>query len=91
LGQTLPNRLFVSVPVLAMKNRNIDFKSREDAINFGCESVVSMLREFPSLQAQPKCCFVHVHIDTHLFLKLYQQSKREDLFYFLESKQVIES
>lgn len=91
LGETMSNRLFVSAPVIAMKNRNIDFSTRQDAINFGCESVVSMLREFPQLKDQPKRCFVHAYIDTHIFLKLYKQSKSEDLFYFLESKEIIES
>ncbi len=91
IGESMTNRLFVSAPVIAMKNRNIDFSTRQDAINFGCESVVSMLREFPQLKDQPKRCFVHAYIDTHIFLKLYKQSKSEDLFYLLESKEIIES
>lgn len=91
LGEKMNNRLFVSAPVIAMKNRGVDFSQRQDAIDFACESVVSMLREFPELQDKPKRCFVHAYIDTHIYLKLYKQSKSEDLFYFLENKEIIES
>ncbi len=91
LGENLESRLFVSAPVIAMKNRDVDFTKRQDAIDFACESVVSMLREFPELQDKYQRCFVHAYIDTHIYLKLYKQSKSEDLFYYLENKQIIES
>jgi hypothetical protein len=91
IGEKMINRLFVSAPVIAMKTRGIDFTKRQDAIDFGCESVVSMLREFPELQDKPRRCFVHAYIDCHIFLKLYKQSKSEDLFFYLESKEIIES
>ena len=91
LGEKMNNRLFVSAPVIAMKTRGVDFTKRQDAIDFGCESVVSMLREFPELKDKPKRCFVHAYIDTHIFLKFYKQSKSEDLFFYLENKEIIES
>ncbi len=91
LGEKIENRLFTSAPVMAMKNRNIDFTQREDAINYACESVVSMLRHYPELKDKEKRCFVHAYVDTHIYLKLFKQSKSEDLFYYLENKEIIES
>ncbi len=91
LGEELQSRLFISAPVIAMKNRGVDFSKRQDAVDYACESVVSMLREFPELKEQYKRCFVHAYIDTHIYLKLYKQSKSEDLFYYLENKEIIES
>lgn len=91
LGKKLNNRLFISAPVIAIKNRGLDFTAQQSAIDFACESVVSMLREFPGLKEQPKRCFVHAYIDTHIYLKMFKQSKSEDLFYYLESKEIIES
>lgn len=91
LGEDMKGRLFISAPVIAMKNRGVDFSHRQDAVDYACESVVSMLREFPGLQEQYKRCFVHAYIDTHIYLKLYKQSKSEDLFYYLENKEIIES
>lgn len=90
IGEEMPSRLFVSAPVIAMKNRGVDFTKQQEAVNYACESVVSMLREFPELQGKHKRCFVHAYIDTHIYLKLYKQSKSEDLFYYLENKQIIE-
>ena len=90
LGEKMVNRLFVSAPVIAMKNRGIDFTQRQDAVDYACESVVSMLREFPELKDKPKRCFVHAYVDAHIYLKLFKQSKSEDLFYFLEYKEIIE-
>jgi hypothetical protein len=91
LGEKMNNRLFVSAPVIAMKTRGVDFTKRQDAIDFACESVVSMLREFPELKDKPKRCFVHAYIDTHIYLKLFKQSKSEELFFLLENKAIIES
>ena len=91
IGEDMKARLFVSAPVIAMKNRGIDFAQRQDAVDYACESVVSMLREFPELKEQYQRCFVHAYMDTHIYLKLYKQSKSEELFYYLENKQIIES
>jgi len=91
IQQQLQGRLFVSAPVIAMKNRNIDFRKRQDVVDYACESIVSMLREYPALQDKHKRCFVHAYIDAHIYLKLYKQSKSQDLFYYLESKNIIES
>ena len=91
LGEKMTNRLFVSAPVVAMKNRGIDFIKRQDVVDYACESVVSMLRELPELKDKPKRCFVHAYVDAHIYLKLFRQSKSEDLFYFLENKKIIES
>lgn len=91
IGEKMQGRLFVSAPVIAMKNRGEDFTKRQDVVDYACESVVSMLREFPELQAQQKRCFVHAYIDAHIYLKLFKRSKSEELFYYLESKEIIES
>lgn len=91
LGEDMKGRLFVSAPIIAMKNRGVDFSKRQDAVDYACESVVSMLREFPELKDKYRRCFVHAYIDTHIYLKFYKQSKSEDLFYYLENKEIIES
>ena len=90
VGEQLNDRLFIAAPVVAMKNRGIDFTKHTDAVDFACESVVSMLREYPEFRDKYKRCFVHAYIDAHIYLKLYKQSKAEDLFYYLESKGIIE-
>jgi|GEM_PF-3330134 len=91
VGEQLHERLFIAAPVIAMKNRNIDFTKHDDVTDFACESVVSMLREYPEFKNKYKRCFVHAYIDSHIYLKLYKQSKAEDLFFYLESKGIIES
>jgi 5-bromo-4-chloroindolyl phosphate hydrolysis protein len=91
IGKNLIDRLFISAPVIAMKNRNIDFSKNPKAMNYACESVVSMLNEYPELQKQSDRCFAHAYVDTHIYLKLYKQSKCENLFCYLERKNIIES
>ena len=91
VGLQLQERLFIAAPVIAMKNRGFDFTHHEDALNYACESVVTMLKEYPDLRVQYHRCFVHAYIDTHIYLKLFKASKAESLFFYLESKGIIES
>ena len=86
----LSERLFVAAPVLAMKNRNVDFKKRTDVVPAVFTSIAEMLETHPELKTKSNRVFVHAYLDTHLYLKLLKKSKCEGIIDYLESKQIIE-
>ena len=86
----LSEQRFVAAPVLAMKNRNIDFKKRNDVVPSVFTSIAEMLETHPELKTKCSRVFVHAYLDTHLYLKLLKKSKCEGIIDYLESKQIIE-
>lgn len=90
-GETdLSERLFVAAPVLAMKQRNIDFKKRTDVVPSVFNSISDMLETHPDIKPKSNRVFVHAYLDTHLYLKLLKKSKCEGILDYLEAKRIIE-
>lgn len=87
----LNERLFVAAPVLAMKQRHIDFKRETKVVPFVFTSISEMLEAHPELKSKPNRVFVHAYLDTHIYLNLLKRSKCEDILDDLEGKQIIES